>query len=673
VRMYHLQQLAGGIALINLILAVCINELCTAGDYVAERPGVIEIGPGHPSRKCQSSLGEVLKYLSSAATLALLVLIVRGFKLMVQHELVEAKAIYHHKSNSLAIPLIMKLRLVIELLVTAIHPAPMISAFDVAISMLGSTVHYRVESILCAASFFKIYHLITLARMGALFKYFAIEQSEVLRDQRTLKLLEDSKPKHKMLAFKVAIAKHPVQIIGTSFLFLILTVAYLFRISEGPAYQEHSVWFWDQVWFIVVTLTTTGFGDIVPFTHMGRFTSVVSMAIGPVVVAFLTASVTRALTLSEDEQHLIARMEVNRLQYQVLDSGVRIIQGWWRKVSGREQSRFIRVPSLQTHAKQQQQEKMELRRRFYKAILAFERNKSIKRQRQKAEEAESSSKHEVDQGVKTMLDQLQALRNSVEAMNSALNVRMDSLQINFQDSFTSLEKRLVVLKQSREVYRPPLKFPNVPSLTSIEQRHNIRHSSQKSRSQDQQQCSSSTSRLLRRTDLVGYKSLNSTFPGSAFGQAKLQRQQGTSPSPSKRQWIQDLWDESKQGSTYVVRSPLLCSDLSDSGGRSTCAKSVPSSCDSPQSGTETISTAVESPPSWSRLASRDSTTGGSNAEAAVETLRDLKLSGLDAPLDYLEGLLDGAAGSARGVKRIIKQESQARNPELRPLTPFVKA
>jgi hypothetical protein len=48
-----------------------------------------------------------------------------------------------------------------------------------------------------------------------------------------------------------------------------------------------------QVWMVFVSITTTGYGDFVAKTHIGRIASCAAMGLGPIIVAFITATITQ--------------------------------------------------------------------------------------------------------------------------------------------------------------------------------------------------------------------------------------------------------------------------------------------------------------------------------------------------------------------------------------------
>ena len=102
------------------------------------------------------------------------------------------------------------------------------------------------------------------------FHYFNIEESFVLRDHKTIRILQQSSISLTLLALKMAIQEKPLRMILTLILTLIFSISYFIRVAEGPAAQAHSVYWWDQIWYVFVSITTTGYGDFVAKTHMGR-------------------------------------------------------------------------------------------------------------------------------------------------------------------------------------------------------------------------------------------------------------------------------------------------------------------------------------------------------------------------------------------------------------------
>ena len=65
----------------------------------------------------------------------------------------------------------------------------------------------------------------------------------------------------------------------------------------------------DGLWWSIQTLSTVGYGDIVPTSTWGRLLGSVVIIVGATFLAFLTASVTSMFIASEQERRAEAKQE----------------------------------------------------------------------------------------------------------------------------------------------------------------------------------------------------------------------------------------------------------------------------------------------------------------------------------------------------------------------------
>lgn len=66
------------------------------------------------------------------------------------------------------------------------------------------------------------------------------------------------------------------------------SVVTYFESSQGEEFKT----FWDSVWWVLVTISTVGYGDKVPVTPEGRITAVVIMLFGIALLSIITATVS---------------------------------------------------------------------------------------------------------------------------------------------------------------------------------------------------------------------------------------------------------------------------------------------------------------------------------------------------------------------------------------------
>lgn len=100
---------------------------------------------------------------------------------------------------------------------------------------------------------------------------------------------------------KTGLHKILIGLLGTAILFTLLF--YFF----GPSYGV-----FDDFYFVVVTLTTVGYGDVTPKTHNEKVLAIILILIGIFVFSTITAAMSSFLTdriLDEDEEDIIEEIK----------------------------------------------------------------------------------------------------------------------------------------------------------------------------------------------------------------------------------------------------------------------------------------------------------------------------------------------------------------------------
>lgn len=79
----------------------------------------------------------------------------------------------------------------------------------------------------------------------------------------------------------------------------LLTVVIVTIISSSIAFyllEEPTLSFIDSLWYVLVTITTVGYGDIIPTTIVGRIIGIILIIIGIFVFSTLTAAISSIYT-----------------------------------------------------------------------------------------------------------------------------------------------------------------------------------------------------------------------------------------------------------------------------------------------------------------------------------------------------------------------------------------
>lgn len=109
-------------------------------------------------------------------------------------------------------------------------------------------------------------------------------------------------------------ARHALAATLTVALFLVASIGTLMATIE-PSF--HSVW--DGLWWAVVTISTVGYGDLVPVTPLGRLLGVVLIAFGVVTFSMVMANVAAALVgLQVENSSAAIEREEARFEERVL-------------------------------------------------------------------------------------------------------------------------------------------------------------------------------------------------------------------------------------------------------------------------------------------------------------------------------------------------------------------
>jgi voltage-gated potassium channel len=82
---------------------------------------------------------------------------------------------------------------------------------------------------------------------------------------------------------------------GFSFFLAVLIISSIVFFLAENGINPHVTNFEDSFWFVIQTITTVGYGDIIPYTQTGRLVGVISMLSAIGITSLLTAATTSSL------------------------------------------------------------------------------------------------------------------------------------------------------------------------------------------------------------------------------------------------------------------------------------------------------------------------------------------------------------------------------------------
>ena len=69
---------------------------------------------------------------------------------------------------------------------------------------------------------------------------------------------------------------------------------------------------WNAFWVIIISMTTVGYGDMYPITHLGRLTTLIAIVVGAFILTFLVSALNTALELTPKEKIASKMFETNK-------------------------------------------------------------------------------------------------------------------------------------------------------------------------------------------------------------------------------------------------------------------------------------------------------------------------------------------------------------------------
>ena len=105
-------------------------------------------------------------------------------------------------------------------------------------------------------------------------------------------------------------------------------LSYINRIVERPMFKEVKSWSYvsviNNIYEIIVTMTTVGYGDFVPFTWMGKTTAAVTALWGGFIISLMIVSVNGVFTLSIKQKTAFEKLTRVRYAVKTIISAMRL-------------------------------------------------------------------------------------------------------------------------------------------------------------------------------------------------------------------------------------------------------------------------------------------------------------------------------------------------------------
>lgn len=184
------------------------------------------------------------------------------------------------------------IKFIINILVFLPSSTPMTFGIDCPLSDANFHVDYHIplNSILTAVSLFRLWYI---------FKYYLI--SSETYTQRSFRFCKINGVKfHLTFPFKANMHISPLIVDSLIFVIFLFLCSYNNRIFErylDPYTNKDFGNYLNDVWYMYITMTTVGFGDLFATTVFGRIFSIIGCIVGVLILSFSVVSVSNYLDI----------------------------------------------------------------------------------------------------------------------------------------------------------------------------------------------------------------------------------------------------------------------------------------------------------------------------------------------------------------------------------------
>eukprot|EP00003_Mantamonas_plastica_P025485 TRINITY_DN5005_c0_g1_i5.p1 TRINITY_DN5005_c0_g1~~TRINITY_DN5005_c0_g1_i5.p1 ORF type:complete len:1112 (+),score=325.20 TRINITY_DN5005_c0_g1_i5:81-3416(+) len=228
-------------------------------------------------------------------------------------------------------------RFLIEVVVCAIHSPPMLvfqyrHEYTKSVSEFGNT---RLDMLM----FFRLYLLVRFIKartklQGSAARFIGALNNVAFDTAFTLKVQMTQRPFLTLFS-----------LLGT----LIVCTSYIVRICERDVQPVFGYWP-NALWLLVVTITTVGYGDVVPVTTCGRMASMSCAWAGVFFTTSMIAILQKNLDFTKPEARVYNFLTKAKTRSTLFDLAATAIQTVWRSHAYRRKNKRSRAPyTLRQH------------------------------------------------------------------------------------------------------------------------------------------------------------------------------------------------------------------------------------------------------------------------------------------------------------------------------------
>jgi hypothetical protein len=213
----------------------------------------------------------------------------------------------------------------VEFFVLLWHPSEFINGqreMAIIVTSNPDNHHYSWETVLTWLVMLRIY------MVGRGFRHYMMMQH---CDTTHVAIVQaDIKIDSTFFWIKFCLDRHVAVFAAVLSVIFILWTSYLVRLAESGGTEDRFFWYTDCLWFVMVTATTTGYGDLSPETLLGRTVAVLVMICGIIMASLATAVLSDHLDFNPEESRFVEATHTFVLESGMRQLSARVIQAFFR-------------------------------------------------------------------------------------------------------------------------------------------------------------------------------------------------------------------------------------------------------------------------------------------------------------------------------------------------------
>ena len=336
-------------------------------------------------RNESSSLGTALRVMVSISTLALMTSIVL-------HYIYNFHIARERQTNSEEVGTHFLLSpyikwMCVELVICSVHCPPG-ADHEISFKQLRGHLMLSLDAMLTTLMLLRVYIVFRLVRVYSRWANdHADECCQIFGCNSTT-----------LFVLKSLFKERPFLTLGVSMCLSITIFGMATRTFERPYNDENGKkmdfdYVWNAMWMIVITMTTVGYGDFYPQTHMGRFVVVIACFCGVFLVSMMVVTLTESSEFSKSE----------RRAYEILS-----------RLKAKDESRHyaertVKEAILYYHLKIHKAKKNKLQLKFMQMINALRRFKDKQEEWQTYEAPTEEMLRQLTEKIDVDLEELKSL------------------------------------------------------------------------------------------------------------------------------------------------------------------------------------------------------------------------------------------------------------------------